>query len=353
VITTAQDRRGQRGRPAGLIIAAALCVVALHGCGDRAPPAAAPVGPQAVDAALLSAERYFSSNDLASAEAVLGRLIERAPETYRAHELLGQVLYRRAIEMQTAGDAAAAAESLQQAYEHYRLAVAHAGEDDPMLAAGLNQSAGEFASAAGRRDEAIVHFRAAGTLDPLNPKSPLYESQMLLAAERYGEAEVALRRSLMLDPDEAYAHASLATVAHAAGQCARAIGHIEEARAIDPEALALRIQEARIRRHCDGPRAALQLLVSLPDATRAEAIVAEEIAVCWNELDEPGRAAEAWEHRLRRHPHDWRAAIAAANAWLDAGESGKGWALWQQARAIAPNAPEVMALELKRRPKEP
>jgi tetratricopeptide (TPR) repeat protein len=330
-----------------LFVAAAICVMAMPGCSGQAQPAAAPVGPQAVDAALLSAERYFSSNDLASAEAVLGRLIERAPETYRAHELLGQVLYRRAIEMQTAGDAPAASESLQRAYEHYRLAVEHAGDADPMLAAGLNQSAGEFASAAGRRDEAIVHFRAAGTLDPLNPKPPLYEAQMLLAAERYGEAEVALRRSLMLDPDEAYAHASLATVAHAAGQCARAIGHIEEARAIDPEALALRIQEARIRRPCDGPRAALQLLVSLPDATRAETLVAAEIAACWNDLDEPVRAAAAWEHCLVRNPRDWRAAIAAANARFAAGDAGKGWALWQQARSIAPNDPEVMALELQ------
>lgn len=311
------------------------------GCGDSTDPA---IGPQAIDAAILAAEQYFSANDVAKAEAVLVRLIEVAPQTYRAHELYAQVLYRRAAEAQARGDEAASRDLVGRAYEQYREALEHCPEDDPALAAGLQQSAGEFASVAGRRADALGHFQAAGQLDPANPKPPLYEAQMLLLLERYAEAEVALRRSLMLDPNEPFAHASLASVAQATGDCERALAHMDEARRIDPAGLALRVQESRIRRRCGDPRGALQILVALSAQTRAQESLAAEIAAGWRALGEPAQAAAAWEHRLGVHPGAWPAALEAARAHLAAGDPERAWVLWQEAKAAAPRAPEVTAL---------
>ncbi len=154
---------------------------------------------------------------------------------------------------------------------------------------------------------------------------------------------------LVLDPDEAFAYASLASIALAEADREGAIRHIEAARAIDGDSLAIRLQEARIRRRCDQPRRGLELLLGLDDQTRAQEAVAAEIAECYARLGEPAKAAAAWEHRFLNNPHHstaWRAAVRAAQAYLAAGdvEAARWWST--QARLAArPGEPEVAALQ--------
>ncbi|MHC4128647.1 MAG: tetratricopeptide repeat protein [Planctomycetota bacterium] len=328
----------------------------LIGCGpaqdsERPVPStdgADPHRSSAIDTALAAAEQYLDGNELASAETILAKLIEQAPADYRAHELYGRVRYLQGVHARREGRSQASAELLREASRHYDASVEAAGELDPVAAAGLNQSAGEIASAAGLPDRAVEHFQAAGRLDPTAPKHPLYEAQVLMQLERPAEARQALQRVLALDPDEAYAHASLATVALREGDRASALRHIQEARDIAPGNLGIRIQEARIRRQCDQPRHALELLLALDDRLRAEEAVTTEIAECHLVLGEPLQAARAWEHRYRRHPRQptaWRAAVKAAEAHLAAGRRGD--ALWwcRQAQLGAPDEPEVRALQ--------
>jgi predicted Zn-dependent protease len=330
--------------------------VSLIGCGpaqdsessDATPAGTETQGAAAIDAALAAAEQYLDGGDLASAETILVKLIEQAPDDYRAHELYGRVLFLQGVQAPRRGNGDTSTGLFEKAYRHYRASVEAAGELEPIVAAGLNQSAGEIASAAGLPDRAVEHFRAAGRLDPTTPKHPLYEAQMLLQLERPAEARTALERALTLDPDEAYAHASLALVALREGDEASAVRHVQEAREIDPDNLGIRIQEARIRRQCDQPRHALELLLALDERHRTQEAVTAEIAACYVILGQPLDAARAWELRYRRHPRQptaWRAAVRAGEAHLAAGRADDARWWCRQAQLAAPGEAEVRALQ--------
>jgi predicted Zn-dependent protease len=304
-----------------------------------------------------AAEQYLDGNDLASAETILLKLLEQAPGNHRAHELLGRVLYLKSITVRRGGDRTSGDALIREAYRHYRASVEAAGELDAEVAAGLNQSAGEIASAAGLPDRAVEHFHAAGRLDPTAPKHPLYEAQVLIQLERTAEARRALDRVLTLDPDEAYAHASLAAVAMLENDGPSALQHIQEAREIAPENLGIRVWEARIRRRCNQPRHGLELLLALDATLQAEEAVTAELAACYVALDQPLDAARAWERRYRRQPQDptaWRAAVGAAKSHLAAGQREDALWWYEQARLAAPDRPEVSELaRALQKPDEP
>ena len=345
----------QTARAAGL---SALVAIGCAACERKtpAPPAetssntvGSKLGPGAIDASLEAAEHYLTAGNTANAESIIVSLLTKAPQDHRAHELYGRVLYLRSFESSTRGDEVTAARHVADAYDHYRLSVAsaEAAGSDPHMLAGLHQSAGEIASAAGRPDDALVHFRESGRLAPGTAKAPLYEAQILIQLGRRDEARQALDHVLQLDPDEAYAHASLAALAMHRADREAAVSHITDARRADPGNLALRLQEARIRRASGDPRTALELLVALDAQTRAEEAVTAEIAACYRSLDDPAKAAAAWEHRYRAHPRHstaWRAALRAAHARIEAGDRDRALFLYQRALLLAPDQPEVRAL---------
>ena len=344
-----------------LPIAAGLSALVAIGCAaceqkTPAPPAAASnntvgnrLGLGAIDASLEAAENYLTVGNTANAESIIVSLLKKAPQEHRAHELYGRVLYLRSFVAATRGDEVAAARHVADAYDQYYLSVASAeaaGGDLSMLA-GLHQSAGEIASAAGRPDDALDHFRASGRLAPGTAKAPLYEAQILIQLGRRDEARQALHRVLQLDPNEAYAHASLAALAMQAADREAAVDHITEARRADPGNLAFRLQEARIRRESGDPGTALELLVALDERTRVEEAVTAEIAACYTSLDLPAKAAAAWENRYRvhaRHPTAWRAAMHAARSRIEAGERDRALFLYHRALLLAPDEPDVRAL---------
>ncbi len=73
--------------------------------------------------------------------------------------------------------------------------------------------------------------------------------------------------------------------------------------------------------------------------------VSNEISASYRDLGEPAKAAAAWEHRFFRHPGAWRAALRAAEAWLEAGELERARVYLCKARLAAPDSAEVRALE--------
>ncbi len=313
---------------------------------NAASTSQSPVTQEAIEAALAAAQQYFVQQRLSNAELILRKLIERAPQEYRAHELLGQVVLSQAMQPAEEADPQAAAQAIVEAYEEYRQATQLIPDQvDPTLAAGLHQSAGEIASIAGRLDDALTHFERAAQLDPTNPKHPLYQGQILLQTRMLPEARRALERVLIVDPDEAYAHASLAMIALEQDDQAKAIAHIVEARQIDPKDISLRVQEARVRRRCDQPRRALELLILLTEQERAEEAVASEIASCYRQLGQPTQAAQAWRHRYQLRPEAWQAAAHAAEAYFAAQQRDEALWWYERARLAAPNSPQVKALQ--------
>ncbi len=326
-------------------LCALVALVLTLGCESEGDSPAKPrVSSDEAQAALAAAQDYFAQQSFANAEMILDRLIEQAPSEYRAHELLGQVRYAQA-QLAPPSQTLDREALLDDAYASYRRALSHCpDQEEPTIRAGLEQSAGEMAAAAGRDEDALIHFQQAREIDPTNPKHPLYVAQFLLQDERHDEATEALNRVLSLDPNEAYAHASLASIAITRREWDSAIAHIETARRISPDDLSLRVQEARVRRQCGQPRHGAQLLVNLAGEIRATPAVAGEIAACFVAMDDLQSAAAAWEHRYRFDPDDWRAAVRIGELEFDAGDRPAARYWLRQAELAAPEAPEVLAL---------
>jgi Tfp pilus assembly protein PilF len=331
------------------LIAPVLLAALIGGCGESPAPADPPAearaqapDEQAVMTAIEAVEHYVAAEDLASAEAVAGRLVERAPRDARARELLGRVLLTRAI---TAGSPGGPGSRLDRAYEEYRAAA----EIDPS-GGGLHQNAGSIAAMLGRPEDALRHYLAAEEADPLNAQHPLYAAQVLIGQQRYAEARAALERVLTIDPDEPMAEASLAVVALEQQRLEEAIERIERARSLDPASLDLRIMEARIRRRTGHPERSVQLLAGLDAEVRATEAVTSELAGALAAAGRHGRAAEAWLHRYRSRPQEpeiWRAALRAAESLLRADRRDDAWLWLQEARLLAPDDAEVQALEAR------
>jgi tetratricopeptide (TPR) repeat protein len=297
-----------------------------------------------VQASLVAAEEYLAGGDLQKAEAILVVLLDRAPDDPRGHELYGRLLAQRAMEAQQQGTPETQVQELfAESYAQYRAAV----ELGPS-SAGLSQSAGEIAHAAGLIDEALRHYLEAGRLRPLDPKPPLWAAQVLLARGEHDAADQQIRRVLQLDPDLAYAHATLAMIELDRSQYDRALSHIDQARRIEPSNLGFRAQAARIQRRHGAPRRGLELLLPLDPARRGSEFVTYEIAQCHAALGEHERAARAWElcFEANMQPQRrWVAAVGAGHAWLDAGQPDSAVMWLERAQLLAPDAQRVRALE--------
>ena len=205
------------------IFTTGLLLLVLIGCDQQSASSATTannqsqpkVTPQAVEAALASADEYLNRQDYPSAELILRKLIEKAPTESRAYEFYGKLLLTRALLPEAKANPDEKSKLLNQAYEQYAKAaeLTQAQSSDSQWAASLHQSAGEIASMAKRPDDALKHFLQAGKLSPSNPKHGLYAAQFLLIKGLLDEAERELLRVLEIDPDLPYAHASLAAVA--------------------------------------------------------------------------------------------------------------------------------------------
>ncbi len=126
--------------------------------------------------------------------------------------------------------------------------------------------------------------------------------------------------------------------------CGEALTEIRRQRAADPDDVSLRVEESRVLRLCGEHDRALTLLLDLSAAERTIADVAHEIADTFRMINEPGRAAMAFELCYIRDPEGWRWAARAAEAWLEAGERATARWWYEKARGAAPDSPEIKAL---------
>jgi len=126
--------------------------------------------------------------------------------------------------------------------------------------------------------------------------------------------------------------------------CREALRHIRLALADDSDSLDVRLRQARMCNHCDDPGQAIALLIDLDARTRASEPVAAEMAEAYFNLNEPRKAAMAWELRYIIEPSAWNAAAQAAVAWMEAGVPRPAQWWYEQARLAAPDSPEVQML---------
>lgn len=321
----------------------------MAGCGDSPPhepdivhaKPQASVAPEAIVASLAAAEEYFQTRDLAKAEAILLRLLERAPSEPHALELHGQLLMAKAADARERGDHAAAGRHFGEAYARYAALVVLQPNS-----AGLQQSAGEVAQVAGRSDEALAHYENARRLDPSDSKPHFFAAQIFIERGDHEQAIDALERVLAVDPDEPLVHASLANIAAQQQRFEDALLHIAEARDIRPGEISFRVIEASIHRRRGEPELALEQLAALSPAQRGRWFVSEELAATYEALHDPAGVADVWTTFYRQHTRDPRAylaAVRAGSAMLRLGQREEARLWLEEARLLAPDAEETIA----------
>jgi tetratricopeptide (TPR) repeat protein len=96
----------------------------------------------------------------------------------------------------------------------------------------------------GRFDEAIVEFKRALDLEPLNPSLSLNLSLVYYCAKRFDSAIEQFRKVHEVDPDNPQAHALLADAYACAGQREKAIEECEQALALGPGTAIVRLHAA-------------------------------------------------------------------------------------------------------------
>ena len=114
-----------------------------------------------------------------------------------------------------------------------------------------------------------------------------------------------------------------------------------------PDDAGFRAQQAKIHRHRNEPRQALELLIGLDEQNRAQEAVAFEIAAAYDALGDPAKAAAAWELCWRANPRGskaYLAAVRAAEFHLKAGNRSQAVEWGSRAAQGAPGAPQVKAL---------
>ncbi|MEM7228279.1 MAG: tetratricopeptide repeat protein [Planctomycetota bacterium] len=283
---------------------------------------------------------YLDQGDLASAEAILSRFVEKVADDARAFELYGVLRLTDAAMARANGQEQVARERFTEAYTWYERALAIRPDDGR-----LHQSAGEVADAAGDLENALAHYERAMELDPENAKPPFFAAQVHLRTGDPDRAIELLETVLELDPSQAYAHASMAVAAYQRGDNAAALESIRTAREIDPADVGLRVQMARLLRQTGSPRDGLELLLGLPLAEQAQLFVLEEIEIGYLAINRPADAAKVWQAIHAVDPSGRRAWFAAVRAATLHGRDGNEAAakLWLGIAEQQGRRPEIDA----------
>jgi tetratricopeptide (TPR) repeat protein len=149
---------------------------------------------------------------------------------------------------------------------------------------------------------------------------------------------------VMAEPDEPENLLAAANAAAARGDCEKALEYVRRFRSDQPENLMLRIREAGLSNECGQPQHAIDLLIDLDANTRALEPVTAELADAYLMTNRPGKAAMTWELRFIVDETAWDAAVHAASSWLEADQYDTAQWWFEQARAAAPDSPEVEVL---------
>ncbi len=305
------------------ILLAFCCGLAACGAEDGTtgqsggqPPEApvATASPEEIAHAREAAEKALDDGRIDDAERLATYLAER-DRSGSGHELLGRVWLVRATDAQRRGDATAERDARQRAADAYR----HAATADPTNA-GLQDAAGRVLDAAGLLPDAIAAYTRALALDPSLASALLHRGNAHLRAGDHERARQDAERLERLAPTEPWTHALLAELALTTGDHAAAVSRAAQARTLAPEHLAFRVLHARTLRLAGDAHAAVELLIGLEPAERAERAVTAEIAAGWRALGRHADARDAWANAYRLGPPPARmdAALEAGQSAIDA-----------------------------------
>jgi tetratricopeptide (TPR) repeat protein len=282
-----------------LVFAVPVAVAALLGAGavlawrfGRAPQAA-PEVTRDTAAILDAAEQYRRRGEADKAEAVLRAAVGENPEDEAVRGAYAEALLARG----------AREESLEQ----YAWLVA---EGSGSASAAFR--AGSLAAALGQTDRAIAFHERAGALDPGNAEYPVHLAQAQIEAGRLDDAKASLARAAVLDEGRALVWGMLAELALRENKLEIAAQHIARARAIEPDAPAWRVVEARVLKRRGEPERALLVLSSLGEADRWSEGVLGTMAECLGMLSRPDDAWALYETAIQRRPGEPALRLEAA-----------------------------------------
>lgn len=285
--------------------------------------------PAAERAALEAAERYVSSGDPESARSIVMRLLARG-EDAGALDILARCELLRA-EDAAQDDVASAA--LAGAADAYRRASA-ASPADASLAARAAMSTDQ----AGQAAACIDLYRRALELDGASVQLRVFLGFALVREGRLDDAQRTFAHAAALAPDSPWPLAGLSACAIRAKDLTRALELAQQARALGPEDLSVRVAESQALRALGRASDALSLMLALAPSARMSPEAVAEIASCHEAAGQPADAARAWEELAQSHAGTRHAALEAARWWDIAGDAEQARS-WRTAAAGLPRRP--------------
>lgn len=316
-----------------LLPAVVLCLT-MGGCDAEAPSSPAATGTSR--ATLLTAQRYVDAGQFDQADAILVAARASWPEDPGVHELLARVDFGRGLQLQNVGLMDRGKAALTEALAHWTRACALVPDE-----ALMRVSAGDVAAMIGHTAQARSFYAAALQLDPTAGRAALCLAQLEMDDDPVYAGEL-LQQAMAHAGDVPEVHASLALL-HARNNAPKA-ARTAIARAVElgPDLPSIRVMQARIERLLGNPTRAVEVISALGPNAAGNRGVAWEAAACWNAIDRPDRAAEAWVVCFMANAHQSDAgalAVNAAQAFEQSGDFVQAQTWWRQARLLGVEKP--------------
>lgn len=335
------EAKKSRGRAGGLIAAGAMLLLTVaivagsllvwNGIVNQTPDQAGAQtgGARSVEQVLLAARALADDGREGEADAVLTSAVEQFPDDQPLRVALAEVCLQR--------------EQRERAYEQYLEALRIGPRDSA-----LEFAAGSLASTLGDRESAAGHFQAAQTADPTNPKYPLYLAQMQLKLSRFKEASASLLYVIKLDPDEAWAHGTLADLSLRDNNASLAQKHAERAHDLDPENPVWVVVLAKALKRQGEAERALLLMRTLPDTILLSSPTIDTYAECCGAVKLPLEAADAYRRALVNDQANTAYAMNAALWYERAGDTPNALSFARLAQSLGDESAEAMVERLSR-----
>ncbi|MEX0886881.1 MAG: tetratricopeptide repeat protein [Phycisphaeraceae bacterium] len=268
--------------------------------------------------------------------AELQRILKAHPEHAPGHRLLGQMLM--------------ISDRNEEALDHFEVALAEEPGDLE-----VHLLAGTLALEMQDLDRAYRHYSEAVGIEPRHGRARLHLAQVHTQRQEYDRARLALLEALRLDDSLHAAYAGLADLYARQGRPSQALDQIDRAlERLDDDRdnpryerhrISYTRKRAQLLRRANEPQAALDALQGLPAEAQMTLTIADDLALTWEMLDEPERAARNYESLLLFRPDDERVAARAARWYIKAARPDEAARQIEALRRINPRAEALPELE--------